>query len=116
MSDARYQLVHSNRINLAIHLVAVPVFVVATLAAVVMIARGRFGLSVFLALGLIVSMAAQGIGHRLEPNPPNPFHGPLDALSRILREQFYTFPRFVLTGAWLRAWRAAPGRSGGHDA
>lgn len=53
-------------------------------------------------------VVAPNIGHRLERNQPEPFRGPLDVVRRILLEQYYRFPRFVLTGAWLRAWRAAP--------
>jgi hypothetical protein len=36
-----------------------------------------------------------------------PFEGPLDVLSRIVLEQWITFPRFVLSGSFARAWRDA---------
>jgi hypothetical protein len=29
-----------------------------------------------------------------------------NAISRIFLEQWVTFPRFVLSGAWMRAWRS----------
>jgi hypothetical protein len=51
-------------------------------------------------------MAVQGRGHRLEKNAPVPFRGPLDVLARIFVEQWVTFPRFVLSGGFARAWRA----------
>lgn len=108
MSAASYDNVHRNRTNLAIHILAVPIFDVTGLAMVVALARGRFISAGLLALGLLVSFGVQGIGHRLEHNQPEPFRGPLDVVRRILLEQYYRFPRFVLTGAWLRAWRAAP--------
>jgi hypothetical protein len=47
---------------------------------------------------------AAGAAKRVSPKP---FRGPLDAVRRMLSEQYYKFPRFVLTGAWLRAWRGA---------
>jgi len=108
LSVARYHHVHTSRINLAIHLLAVPIFDVTGFVTIVALARGRFTSAGLLALGPLVSLAVQGIGHRLERNPPEPFRGPLDAVRRILLEQYYTFPLFVFTGAWLRAWRAAP--------
>jgi hypothetical protein len=55
---------------------------------------------------LPLAMAAQGRGHRLEKVPPAPFAGPLDVVARIFAEQLITFPRFVLSGGFTRAWRA----------
>ena len=55
--------------------------------------------------GMLLSIALQGRGHRSEFVPPEPFVGPGDAISRILLEQWITFPRFVLSGGWLRALR-----------
>jgi hypothetical protein len=52
-----------------------------------------------------VSLAAQGGGHGKEPVAPRPFTDPLSATSRIVQEQWVTFPRFVLSGIWLRALR-----------
>ena len=53
-------------------------------------------------LGAIV---AQGRGHRLEREAPQPFRSPVDALVRLVVEQFVTFPRFVLRGGFAHAWR-----------
>jgi hypothetical protein len=55
---------------------------------------------------MIVSVALQGRGHRQEPMPPEPFTSMGNAISRIFLEQWVTFPRFVLSGAWMRAWRS----------
>jgi hypothetical protein len=61
-----------------------------------------------LALGvgcIVVAIALQGGGHRLEHVPPEPFSGPLNFLSRLFFEQWVTFPRFVLSGGWGAALR-----------
>jgi hypothetical protein len=56
---------------------------------------------------MVVSVALQGRGHRQEPVPPEPFSGPVNAVARLFFEQWVTFPRFVISGAWLRAVRTA---------
>jgi len=61
-----------------------------------------------LAVGIIALIAGLGLqrqGHRLEAEQPEPFSDHKDAIGRLLVEQFVTFPRFVLSGAWWRAWR-----------
>ncbi len=104
-----YPRFHQNRTNLAIHLLMVPVFVASTLGALWALAAGRWPVAAALALGPVVSLAAQGAGHKREPNPPLPFAGPGDFAVRVLTEQFYRFPRFVLFGGWAAAWRGARG-------
>lgn len=54
-----------------------------------------------------MTRAMQGRGHRLESTAPVPFAGPFDVISRIFVEQLVTFPRFVLSGEFVRAWRRA---------
>ena len=101
---ARY---HQSRTNLLLHIVLVPAF----LAGNITLIAGVIRLSWVAALaGLALtsaSMALQGRGHRGESEPPVPFTGPGNALSRIFLEQWVTFPRFVLSGGWLRALRNA---------
>lgn len=103
---ASYAGSHQNRRNLALHLVAVPVFMAGTLAVLASPA-----VSLWLApigLGAIaLSMAVQGKGHALEAEAPAPFAGPLDVVARIFAEQWITFPRFVLSGGFARAWADA---------
>ena len=41
----------------------------------------------------------------LEKNPPVPFAGPLDVVARIFGEQWLSFPRYVLSGGFAKAWR-----------
>ena len=83
----------------------VPLFLLSTLAFLRAILQHTW-LAALLALGgMLLSIALQGRGHRHEPVPPEPFASPGDAISRIFLEQWITFPRFVLSGGWLRALR-----------
>jgi phage terminase small subunit len=101
-----YAAKHRDRANLLLHLVAVPLFQVGTLLLAAAALR-RSGLGAALALGcLAVAVAVEGRGHARERETPTPFAGPLDFVSRFVAEQWITFPRFVLTGAWSRGFRA----------
>lgn len=100
-----YAQFHGNRVNLLIHIVAVPAFVASflwLLWCAVFMHWAQLGVA---ALAVIVSFLAQGVGHQREATPPIPFASPGDAVGRILAEQFITFPRFVLTGGFRRALR-----------
>jgi hypothetical protein len=97
---------HRDRRNLAIHIATVPVFMLGTcLALAAPFAGWRAAVGGLLAMAL--AMALQGRGHRLETTGPAPFRGPADVLARIFVEQWFTFPRYVLSGGFARAWRAA---------
>jgi len=100
-----YPRYHRSRANLLMHIVLVPLFLAGNVALIV----GLIGAAWLLALaGLVtmaISIALQGRGHRGEATPPEPFTSPLNALSRIFLEQWITFPRFVVSGGWLRAVR-----------
>jgi hypothetical protein len=90
---------------LLIHVVAVPLFLVGTLTLAGAIAEAS-PLLLGMAVGLVlVAVALQGRGHRLEPIPPQPFSGFGNFLARLFLEQWVTFPRFVLSGGWLAALR-----------
>lgn len=99
---------HQARSNLLLHIVLVPLFLAGNVVLVV----GVVLLSRWLALAgivaTVVSIALQGRGHKAEANAPEPFTGIGNALSRIFLEQWVTFPRFVVSGGWLRALRSAP--------
>jgi hypothetical protein len=105
-----YPRFHRHRGNLVLHLFAVPAFVAATLCFV----AALLTLHLFLAALALVTMGAafaiQGAGHGREENPSIPFEGPADTVSRIFAEQFVTFPWFVLSGEWARAYRDAARR------
>ena len=106
---AHYPLHHADRRNLAIHLVTVPLFMLGTLVLVGGCASASPAWALAGLLAMPLAVALQGRGHALEREPPQPFRGPLDVLARIVAEQWITFPRFVLSGgfgrAWLRSWR-----------
>ncbi len=105
-----YPRVHTERMNLLIHIVAVPVFDLSWVAFVAAVAgRSPFGALASVTVAA-AAFAAEGRGHAIEPERPIPFAGPRDVLSRIFAEQFITFPRFVLSGGWSRAYRAAAGK------
>ena len=56
---------------------------------------------------MTVALVLQGRGHRNEVEAPTPFGGPVDFVSRFMVEQWITFPRFVLSGAWAENLRRA---------
>jgi len=104
-----YPKYHQARVNLLIHIVAVPLFLIGTLALVDAIAK-LLSLLLGVAVSFIVmAVALQGRGHRMEPVPPEPFRGPVNFVARLFLEQWVTFPRFILSGGWLTALRKSPG-------
>ena len=54
-----------------------------------------------------IRTSEQGRGHRRETEAPTPFDGAVDFVSRFAVEQWVTFPRFVLSGAWAKNLRRA---------
>lgn len=97
-----YGRFHRDRGSLLLHFVGVPLFVAGTLAALVQALQAQwFGAGVAL-VAAALGFGLQAIGHRREKVPPIPFEGPGDFVSRMFVEQFVTFPRFVLSGHWLR--------------
>lgn len=101
-----YGRTHRSRSNLLLHVVFVPLFLAGNVALLVALIEGRWILALGAAALTGIAIAIQGRGHRQEPLSPEPFTSPFNALSRILLEQWVTFPRFVLAGAWTRALRA----------
>lgn len=104
---ALYPAGHRSRRNLLIHSFAVPLFWAGNIA---MIAAPftRWWLAIVGVAAMGIALALQGRGHAGEAEPPVPFTGPGDAVKRLFVEQWITFPRFVLSGGWWRALRAAP--------
>jgi hypothetical protein len=100
---ARYSAVHASRANLLLHAVTVPIFCAGTVA--VLAAPFASAWLALGAVGMLAALAAQGRGHRAEPNRPAPFRGPGDFVARIFFEQWVTFPRYVLSGGFACAWR-----------
>jgi uncharacterized membrane protein YGL010W len=93
---------HQDKLNLWLHLYSVPVFIAGLAAAFANLLELRwFGVAVSLGF-VLVAVAMQALGHRRETRPAPPIDGPLDGLRQIVAEQFVTFPRFVLSGGWMR--------------
>ena len=97
-----YAAKHQNRLNLLLHIVTVPLFLVGTLILLCAAITVSVAAAVVGAICMVGALAAQGRGHRLEPETPVPFDGPADFVSRFFVEQWVTFPRFVLSGGWYR--------------
>jgi hypothetical protein len=106
---ALYSSAHRDRRNLVLHIFTVPLFMLGTIAFVLSWRWPWVGLA---GLGtMVLVMAVQGRGHKIEEERPVPFAGPVDVVTRFLAEQWVTFPRFVLSGGLTRAWRASSRRS-----
>ena len=97
-----YAKYHQNTTNLLLHIVAVPLFIVANVLLIVAVVTVSLGLLALAVLGIVASVIVQGRGHKLERVPPEPFTGPANVLGRLFFEQWVTFPRFVLSGGWSR--------------
>jgi hypothetical protein len=102
-----YPRYHQSRANLMLHIVVVPLFLLGNIALVTGIIMLSWTVTFGGLAAMAVSVILQGRGHKIEANPPVPFTGPTNAVSRIFLEQWVTFPRFVLSGAWRRALQAA---------
>jgi hypothetical protein len=101
---SRYPPTHRDRRNLLTHALTAPIFQVGTVALVTApFVNGWLALVGVGAMGGV--MALQGRTHRLERMRPSPFRGPADVLARLLAEQWVTFPRYVTSGEFARAWR-----------
>ncbi|MDR8014240.1 Mpo1-like protein [Ectopseudomonas guguanensis] len=96
---------HKHPTNLLLHLIAVPLFLLSLVVLLIGLWQLRFVPLALGIIGLIASLALQAHGHRLEQQPAEPFSGKRDAVKRLLLEQCVTFPRFLFSGGWWRAWR-----------
>jgi hypothetical protein len=97
---------HGARANLIIHIFAVPLFLAGTVTLIMAMLRLSAAWSAIGIACMVISVAIQGRGHKLEKISPEPFTGMGNAVARIFLEQWVTFPRFVLSGRWARALRA----------
>ncbi len=96
---------HCDRTNLLIHILTVPLFVAGVVAILCSAFAGLVWLPVAGFTGMLLAIIAQGRGHKREKVAPVPFDGPFDVARRLLSEQLFTFPRFVVTGGFAEAWR-----------
>lgn len=104
--DSYFRL-HRNRLNLLVHILMVPQFVLACFGLVLAVLLAHAPLLILWASVALLSVLGQGASHLFERERPEPFSSPTDFLRRWFAEQFYHFPRFVLTGGWWRAWRGS---------
>lgn len=99
-----YPEFHGDRRNLVLHVLTVPLFQMGTLLLTAPL-WGTWWLAL-VGLGLMLgAVAVQGRGHALERNPPVPFASRGEAVGRIVLEQWINFPRYLISGGFLRAWR-----------
>jgi len=87
--------------------VTMPAFVSGFMLVPLAAAAGVWQLGVLGGVMMLMALISQGRGHRMEPNPPLPFASPLDFVARFTIEQTVTFPRFVLSGGFAKAWKNA---------
>lgn len=97
---------HRARATLLVHVATVPLFLAGTVVALAAPLLGGW-FALLGAAAMVVAVALQGRTHKAEATAPVPFTGAADVVSRIFVEQWVTFPRFVLSGSFGRAWRAA---------
>jgi uncharacterized membrane protein YGL010W len=107
-----YKNYHGSKLNLLIHILAVPAFILATVNVVWALLNAQWYFASFGMGSMMIAFMAQAVGHASEKNPAIPFDGPLDAVTRIFVEQFFNFPRFVVSGEWWKAFKAAPALDG----
>jgi len=95
-----YSQRHRNRMNLIIHIVAVPLFWLGfcNVVTAVLFEGALHALGGTILVGL--SLFAQGRGHEMEALQPAPFENRWEFVRRIIAEQFITFPRFLVSGGW----------------
>ena len=103
---------HRNKGNLLIHIVTVPLVWFAGLQLVgglilMLIGVGGLKMWVYAAILIAIALGAQAYGNGLEAIKPRPFTNAADFAFGAVAEQFVTFPRFVLTGGWLRNFQGA---------
>src|SRR5438309_10694502 len=92
---ARY---HQNTTSLLLHIVAVPLFIVANVLLIVAVVKVSLGLLALAVLGIVVSVIVQGPGDKLERVRPEPFTGPTNAMGRRSLERSVAFRTIVLSG------------------
>ncbi len=97
-----YTAKHRNRTNLLLHIVTVPLFQIGTVILAYAVIKVSGAAAALAVVCMVAALLAQGRGHMLERETPVPFDGAADFVSRFVAEQWVTFPRFVLTGAWYR--------------
>src|SRR2546425_13072907 len=97
-----YSAKHRDRINLLLHIVAVPLFQIATIVMVGAVVTGSGSAAGLGSLGIGAAVGIQGRGHRRERARPPPLSRPADLVSRVVAQQGVTLPPLVSSGGWAR--------------
>ena len=97
--------VHRSAVNLLIHIVAVPMFVIGHVLLLGGLLEARYAAAGLVCI--VASVLLQGIGHRIEPRPVHPFEGPKDFVRRFYVEQFCNFWRYLFPGGWYSSLKAS---------
>jgi len=100
-----YRKHHRHPTNLLLHLLAVPLFILSSLVLLIGLLQLSFVAQITGVIGLVAAVALQRHGHLYEVHQDDPEDDSQDGLKHLLLEQFITFPRFVISGEWWRAWR-----------
>lgn len=100
-----YRKHHQHPTNLLLHLLAVPLFILSSLVLLIGLLQLSFVAQTTGAIGLVAAVALQRHGHLYEAQQDDPADDSQEGLKQLLLEQFITFPRFVFSGEWWRAWR-----------
>lgn len=95
-----YTKYHQSRLNLWLHMIFVPVFIFGFMTFFYGLATVDLAMCLYAVLCMAISFGIQGFGHSKEPSPAIPFSSLKNALIRIIFEQIYTFPKFVISGRW----------------
>lgn len=95
---------HTRRRTLVVHALTAPLFIWGCLTLAC--AAFRPVLALVGLPAMLLALVLQGGTHKKEPSAPVPFLGPGDFISRFFVEQWVTFPRFLLSGGFARAWRS----------
>jgi hypothetical protein len=103
---ADYAEAHRSRANLWLHLIVVPVFLVAQGLALWALALGAWWTLAMALAAMFGSLGLQQRGHAQEARRPAPFASMGQAVLRLWLEQCVNFPRFVISGRWWQAVRA----------
>lgn len=103
----QYPSAHRDRRNLLLHVFSWPLFVAGVVVLAMTPLHRDWRMIVAGIVAMPIAMAVQRRGHGRERQAPAPFRGAWDVVARIFAEQLVTFPRFLLTGAFASAWRAA---------
>jgi len=102
-----YPVGHRDRGNLLVHALTAPLLPIGCCALVAALILGSGWLAIAGVIGVVLPVILQARGHRREAQAPAPFRGPLDVVVRLFVEQWVTFPRYVLSGGFARAWRSS---------